>query len=674
MIPGKVTSVVRVVPTKESSGGIGLSVSPIEDKEGLAGGPPKPPTITLRDGSGKERAFKPDVALPKSSTQADVFERCGRQLADAMLSSSESGVGEDKGCDGVVLCYGGHGMGKRHTLYETSTSSRFRDFEDDWEWSYAKAMQGRGRGKNETGLIVRIVHEIFRRKAWTKFRKEKVDHGSPGSGSLVGTPSSGAHSPATSPPPSQAELRRNINMSDLELQCSSFAVTHTGLVLDLLQEKASSSAGTPASTGKYGAPQGEEDYGHRDLLKTPNLQRTLAVADDRQRRKEGMDHVTWETCTNTVDFESSLKPAIALCVKHEKAHLEQSGKEHEAEQLTSKEWMARRKERSQFVVTQVRLVRRRPGVDISAPGAAFVSKIAFVLVLPGETRSTEGPVLTGTHLSASMLRLRAVLDALTGVGGKNQALLRANASLATMLSAPLGSTRLLTVQETSNAGAQTSNVKSGAKEVSLSARATRLRTENSCSGRVPFVCLLGCVSPLPSQVNEVAGFLSFAERAKMAKLLHGAANSGPQEKSKISSPPQLSSRRQGGDHAMSSFFTPPPVAGSARLLATAQARAPPPPASPMVTPPPAASTGLILGASKAGFGVSGGTGNRFAVVPAATPPSARAVSKLVWPAASPATFNAGMADFSLIKEELGSIWTAMREAERYHEESRRQSH
>lgn len=417
MIPGKVTSVVRVVPTKESSGGIGLSVSPIEDKEGLAGGPPKPPTITLRDGSGKERAFKPDVALPKSSTQADVFERCGRQLADAMLSSSESGVGEDKGCDGVVLCYGGHGMGKRHTLYETSTSSRFRDFEDDWEWSYAKAMQGRGRGKNETGLIVRIVHEIFRRKAWTKFRKEKVDHGSPGSGSLVGTPSSGAHSPATSPPPSQAELRRNINMSDLELQCSSFAVTHTGLVLDLLQEKASSSAGTPASTGKYGAPQGEEDYGHRDLLKTPNLQRTLAVADDRQRRKEGMDHVTWETCTNTVDFESSLKPAIALCVKHEKAHLEQSGKEHEAEQLTSKEWMARRKERSQFVVTQVRLVRRRPGVDISAPGAAFVSKIAFVLVLPGETRSTEGPVLTGTHLSASMLRLRAVLDALTGVGG-----------------------------------------------------------------------------------------------------------------------------------------------------------------------------------------------------------------------------------------------------------------
>ena len=418
MIPGKVTSVVRVVPTKESSGGIGLSVSPIEDKQGLAGGPPKPPTITLRDGSGKERAFKPDVALPKSSTQADVFERCGRQLADAMLSSSESGVGEDKGCDGVVLCYGGHGMGKRHTLYETSTSSRFRDFEDDWEWSYAKAMQGRGRGKNETGLIVRIVHEIFRRKAWTKFRKEKVDHGSPGSGSLVGTPSSGAHSPATSPPPSQAELRRNINMSDLELQCSSFAVTHTGLVLDLLQEKASSSAGTPASTGKYGAPQGEEDYGHRDLLKTPNLQRTLAVADDRQRRKEGMDHVTWETCTNTVDFESSLKPAIALCVKHEKAHLEQSGKEHEAEQLTSKEWMARRKERPQFVVTQVRLVRRRPGVDISAPGAAFVSKIAFVLVLPGETRSTEGPVLIGTHLSASMLRLRAVLDALTGVGGQ----------------------------------------------------------------------------------------------------------------------------------------------------------------------------------------------------------------------------------------------------------------
>ena len=78
-----------------------------------------------------------------------------------------------------------------------------------------------------------------------------------------------------------------------------------------------------------------------------------------------------------------------------------------------------------------------------------------------------------------------------GWGGKNQALLRANASLATMLSAPLGSTRLLTVQETSNAGAQTSNVKSGAKEVSLSARATRLRTENSCSVESPLCASLG---------------------------------------------------------------------------------------------------------------------------------------------------------------------------------------
>ena len=199
---------------------------------------------------------------------------------------------------------------------------------------------------------------------------------------------------ATSPPASVAP-----GLSELELQCSSFSVTHTGLVVDLLGE---SPCSTPA-----------QDV-HEELvesLRTPNFKRTKAGADEREKRKQ-MDNVKWETCTNTVDFEALLKPAIALCAKH-KEDMEQEisensikGKDKKADYSPSKEWLRKKSERIQFVVTQLRLVghggsHSREGIAASC--APYVSKIAFVLVLPSETLSMEGPVLTGTHLSASML-------------------------------------------------------------------------------------------------------------------------------------------------------------------------------------------------------------------------------------------------------------------------------
>ena len=649
----KVTSFVRVRPLpRENLGGIRdpRALSVVEPHESDGAGVTE--SVVLRDHRERDRIFKLDMALGEKATQSDVFNRCGKQLVDCLLSTS--GDGSSGGCDGVVLCYGGSGMGKRHTLYETSTSSRLKDFdEDEWEWSYTNAMRGRGRGKDETGLLVRVVHDVFRRKAWSKFRAQKELNSSlqrEGSPSRYPTPM------ATSPPASVAP-----GLSELELQCSSFSVTHTGLVVDLLGE---SPCSTPA-----------QDV-HEELvesLRTPNFKRTKAGADEREKRKQ-MDNVKWETCTNTVDFEALLKPAIALCAKH-KEDMEQEisensikGKDKKADYSPSKEWLRKKSERIQFVVTQLRLVghggsHSREGIAASC--APYVSKIAFVLVLPSETLSMEGPVLTGTHLSASMLRLRAVLDALTGIGGKSQALLRANASLATMLAAPLGSTRTMLGEDRGKEFSKASSSKGGEKS--------------------PFVCLIGCVSPARSQVNHVSGFLSFAERARTAKLLHVPATR---------TAPQGTRALQISTSAASVLFPTPspvkkgqspaskPTPGSLKtpeLFAAGVVRSLAPTAegiSVEFATPESKQTITNANATSAGSGSALGSvmaraakeGNT-SIVPMATPPSARAVSKLVWPGASPATFDAGLSDFAHIKEELETIWTAMREAERYHDEA-----
>ena len=121
----KVTSFVRVRPLpRENLGGIRdpRALSVVEPHESDGAGVTE--SVVLRDHRERDRIFKLDMALGEKATQSDVFNRCGKQLVDCLLSTS--GDGSSGGCDGVVLCYGGSGMGKRHTLYETSTSSRLK--------------------------------------------------------------------------------------------------------------------------------------------------------------------------------------------------------------------------------------------------------------------------------------------------------------------------------------------------------------------------------------------------------------------------------------------------------------------------------------------------------------------------------------------------------------------
>ena len=57
----------------------------------------------LRDHRERDRIFKLDMALGEKATQSDVFNRCGKQLVDCLLSTS--GDGSSGGCDGVVLLW-----------------------------------------------------------------------------------------------------------------------------------------------------------------------------------------------------------------------------------------------------------------------------------------------------------------------------------------------------------------------------------------------------------------------------------------------------------------------------------------------------------------------------------------------------------------------------------------
>ena len=106
-----------------------------------------------------------------------------------------------EGCDGAVLCYGGYGMGKLHTLYETSTSYS----EEMGEWGTAESLSkpspstssakkplrtaksiyetpilrtpglNSGHSSHKEGLLVRVVHNIFRRMVWKKFQSPSVE-------------------------------------------------------------------------------------------------------------------------------------------------------------------------------------------------------------------------------------------------------------------------------------------------------------------------------------------------------------------------------------------------------------------------------------------------------------------------------------------------------------------
>ena len=568
---GNVTSVIRVRPHLNGEEKA-LSLRVTEEGE----------QVKFIDSKGKERTFRPGHALDSKQNQGDVFNLVGRQVVDCLLNRG--------GCDGAVLCYGGKGMGKSHTLYETSTS--FKASQERTESSSLASTPSPShrygtRHPGHEGLLVRVVHDVFRTKTWNKFQNRR--------NSSFQTPL-GNHEKkddSVSESPGSQESSRNMDTRTLKLQASSFAVTHAGDVLDLLSQEQAESESS------------EGENADLESLSTPTLKRTKAVAQAKLKQKE-MEDLKWAACASTAEFEAKLKPSIDLCRSHEQ-------KQSEVKPASS--WRTK-KDEIQFVVTQIRLARKEYG--------PFVSKVAFVLVLPGESLSMEGPILKGTHLSASMLRLRAVLDALTGIGSKNQALLRANASLATMLSAPLGSPRLLF----GNTGEGHAN-------------------ESHSSGRPAFVCLIGCISPCRSDLSQVSGFLSFAERAKLATLLHKSKHgtSSAPEEGRFN---QLSTASLESTHEKSGASSDSPLA---KFLQKKEA-------DKAFTPVNGVGSG---GAAK--------VSNRMDVVPMLTPPSVRAVSKMVWPTASPGTFDAGLSDFAHIREELESIWSGMREAERYHEEA-----
>ena len=687
---GKVTSFVRVKPSSISTFKHKTALSTAAANTKNTNGSTSSSSVRLVDGrTGKERCFKPDWVIGSNEDQQDVFNTVGRPLVDCMLDT--------QGCDGAVLCYGGIGMGKLHTLYETSTSyqqehdPRMTNTRQSTHKNTSTSGQASsiyetpifrtpGIQSHQEGLLIRVVHNIFRRIAWKKFQSPMtqstpVDKDYSTTTLIVGdgqsrndTESGQDHELRLHSPDMSRSLPPSI--ATMELQVSSSAVTHSGAVIDLLEGDHNGQGTTDQMGFSLGDARGlvemnddgishtkEEEEGEIESMKTPTLKRTKAVAAAKEMQKK-MEQMKWISCTNTVDFESKLKPALDLCHKQEQANISNSdGKEDQGGIASARRNMwSSKKDQAQFVVTQLRLV-DNSGVGISQ--GSFFSKIAFVLVLPGETLAMEGPVLTGTHLSASMLRLRAVLDALTGIGSKNQALLRANASLANMLSAPLGSPRLL---------------HTGPMDVPV-------HHQSSKAGRPPFVCLMGCVAPDQDQINQVSGFLSFAERAKQATLLHANTTTNhakhpppaaigrepqdaliaspakePEESEEKMHPPEPQSKRDAqapGTASMTTPMAPTPVQHSTLLQ------------------------GILTKAAKDAAAAADGDGSESgikttttkAMVPMLTPPSVRAVSKLGWPTASPGTFETGLQDFAHIRNELESIWGVMREAERYHEEA-----
>ena len=611
-----------------------------------------------------------------------------------------------EGCDGAVLCYGGYGMGKLHTLYETSSSyNAWEAGEALLKESTSPSTSGKkemplrtarsvyethvlrtpglksGHSSHKEGLLVRIVHNIFRRMVWKKFQSPVVHrHVTTTTSSSMKSSSPDRDQRLQSPDAGAVPWSR---MAAMELQVASFAVTHSGEVVDLLRERernvsesnrkpsrrfrhlnlGENEMGTPVveeakddrvsrEGGELSPPSDGNDKGDvQESMSTPTLKRTKAVAMAKEMQKQ-MKHTHWVPCTNTVDFEALLKPVLDVCHKHEEKYLRDDYAENapSTSSRVRKSLWSSKKDDTQFVVTQIRLAPRRDFAkdnNTAQQNNDFFSKIAFVTVLPGETMTMEGPILTGTHLSASMLRLRAVLDALTGIGSKNQALLRANASLANMLSAPLGSPRLLG---------------SG---------------QHHRTSRPPFVSLLGCVSQSQDQINQVSGFLSFAERAELATLLHGNNAKQPEE----TTPSRSREESQSHPAAMAQHqpSTSSPLPQDSKTAAFSQLQTTPVAQTRVTSTLGSSQNDAIVdsksseggsqavAATETGGGREGGGG--LAMVPLLTPPSARAVSKMVWPTASPATFSEGLHDFAHIKGELESIWSVMREAERYHEEA-----
>ena len=445
---GRVVSCVRVRPSLEG-----------DDNGWEASVDAASSSVHVRDMRGKDRVFQFHRVFDSSQCQKDVYDGIGKPVVDAMLT--------DEGCDGAMICYGGRGMGKSHTLLEDSSTSR-----------------------DAEGVMTRVVHDTLRKLYWRKFSPD----------------------------------RRSKDRPRTVLEASIVAVCHSGVVVDLLKVPSEQS-------------------------KAPTV--PIKASDLRPSRQ-------WVSCVSASDFETRLNYALQAYRTKDKV-------------LTYRG----QRERIKFVVAQIRLVNSTEAFIKNEEKVEFLSRTAFVLVAPSDAMLTEGPVLTGTHLSASMLRLKAIVDSLTGIGSKNQ-IVRANASLADILSAPLGSSRSVGVH------------------------------------KKPFVVLVACLSP-SIQNNEVLGLLSFAERIKHSQLLHAECD-------------DVSTVRRAQDsHAHASTATSEPADVSPHREAPCKD-----------------------------------------IVAARTPASAIAINKLSWPLASPSSFEAGLEDFGRIKDELETIWTGLREAERYH--------